>query len=57
MFDCRDEESVAKCVEVLYNMCKELPMLLTKRFGIEVPLEFNIDVETGSSWANLTKRK
>jgi DNA polymerase I-like protein with 3'-5' exonuclease and polymerase domains len=56
MFDCRDEESVAKCVEVLYNMCKELPTLLTKRFGIKVPLEFNIDVETGPSWANLTKR-
>ena len=57
MFDCDSEESVAICKKVLYNMCKELPMLLTKRFGIEVPLEFNIDVETGSSWANLTKRK
>ena len=57
MFDCDSEESVAICKKVLYNMCKELPMLLTKRFGIEVPLEFNIDVETGPSWAELTKEQ
>ena len=57
MFDCDGEESVAICKKVLYNMCKELPMLLTKRFGIEVPLEFNIDVETGPSWAELTKEQ
>lgn len=57
MFDCDGEESVAICKKVLYNVCKELPMLLTKRFGIEVPLEFNIDVETGPSWAELTKEQ
>jgi DNA polymerase-1 len=57
MFDCDGDESVAICKKVLYNVCKELPMLLTKRFGIEVPLEFNIDVETGPSWAELTKEQ
>jgi DNA polymerase I-like protein with 3'-5' exonuclease and polymerase domains len=57
MFDCKDEEAVAICKKVLYNVCKELPMLLTRRFGIKVPLEFNIDVETGPSWANLTKEQ
>jgi DNA polymerase I-like protein with 3'-5' exonuclease and polymerase domains len=55
MFDCKDDEAVAHCSKVLYNICKELPKLLTKRFGIEVPLEFKIDVETGPSWAFLTK--
>jgi DNA polymerase I len=57
MFDCDSEESVAICKKVLYNVCKELPTLLTKRFGIEVPLEFKIDVETGPSWAELTKEQ
>jgi len=57
MFDCDGDESVAICKKVLYNVCKELPMLLTKRFGIEVPLEFNIDVDTGPSWAELTKEQ
>jgi DNA polymerase-1 len=57
MFDCDSVESVAICKKVLYNVCKELPMLLTKRFGIDVPLEFNIDVETGPSWAELTKEQ
>lgn len=55
MFDCRDEKSVAICVEALYTIVKELPTLLTKRYGIQVPLEFKIDVETGPSWAFLTK--
>lgn len=57
MFDCANEEAVAHCKEVLYNTCKELPSLLTKRFGIEVPLEFKIDVETGPSWAELSKEQ
>lgn len=55
MFDCRDEKSVAICKEALYTIVKELPKLLTNRYGIKVPLEFKIDVETGPSWAFLTK--
>lgn len=55
MFDCRDDKSVAICTEALYTIVKELPKLLTKRYGIQVPLEFKIDVETGPSWAFLTK--
>ena len=55
MFDCRDDKSVAFCVETLYTIVKELPTLLTKRYRIQVPLEFKIDVETGPSWAFLTK--
>lgn len=55
MFDCRDDKSVAICVEALYTITKKLPELLSNRYGIEVPLEFKIDVETGPSWAFLTK--
>lgn len=55
MFDCRDDKSVAICTEALYTIVKELPKLLTKRYRIQVPLEFKIDVETGPSWAFLTK--
>lgn len=53
MFDCKDDESVAHCTLVLYNMCKELPTLLEDKFGIIVPLDFKIDVSSGSSWASL----
>ena len=55
MFDCRDEKSVAICKDALYTITKKLPELLSNRYGIEVPLEFKIDVETGPSWAFLTQ--
>jgi DNA polymerase I-like protein with 3'-5' exonuclease and polymerase domains len=55
MFDCKDEESVDNVVEVLYNTCKELPTLIEKRWGIQIPVGFKIDVEAGKSWANLHK--
>ena len=55
MFDCKDGESVAHVVKVLYNTCKELPRRLEHLWKHKIPLEFKIDVETGPSWATLTK--
>ena len=52
LFDVRLDK-LDQCVRIVSSTMKAVPLAMKKRFGLDITLPFNVDVEIGESWKNM----